>query len=118
MINVLFIIILRWFWIRKLFFGIQALPKKIGGHMLTTKVSTVVQTGQTGVTNQTGVSDFTKVKNLTSPLRISCREDQNSYLERPIWSLGERFMTSERLDPDRTGQTSSMDWSDQFQVVF
>jgi len=49
MANVLFIIMLRQFWSRRLFFGKQALPKKIGGHMLTTKIGTAMQIGLTSM---------------------------------------------------------------------
>jgi hypothetical protein len=55
--------------------------------------------------------DFAKNADLTSPLRSSGRDDQNAYIERPIWSSDERVMTSRKLDPD---QTSWLGWSDQF----
>jgi len=47
-----------------------------------------------------------------SPLRRSRRGDQNSYMERPIWTSNERVMTSGRLHPDRTGQTGWLGRSD------
>ena len=47
-----------------------------------------------------------------SPLRRSRRGDQNSYMERLIWTSNERVMTSGRLHPDRTGQTGWLGRSD------
>ena len=40
MTDVVLIIALRQFWLRKMFFGKQALPKKQEGHMLTAKIGT------------------------------------------------------------------------------
>ena len=42
---------------------------------------------------------------LTSPLRSSRRDDQNAYMERPIWTSDERVMAPGRIDSDP-------DWSD------
>ena len=40
MADVVLIIALRQFWLRRIFFGKQALQKKTGGHMLTAKIGT------------------------------------------------------------------------------
>jgi hypothetical protein len=48
MADVLFVIIIRQFWSRRLFFGMQAL-KKTWGHMLTIKIDTTGCTGLTGM---------------------------------------------------------------------
>jgi len=68
--------------------------------MLTTKIGTIRGTGQTTCTNRSDRSGQL-VQNIkcTSPLDSSHRVDQDSYVERPIWSPDERDMASERSVP-------------------
>ena len=63
--------------------------------MLTTEIGTNVQTGLTGVHKPARPVWLTLSKmKLTSQLRSSHQDDQNAYVEHPIWSSNERVMTS------------------------
>ena len=68
--------------------------------MLTTKISTTGGTGQTSSLNRSDRAGQL-VQNIkwTSPLDSSRRVYQDSYIERPIWSLDEGDMTSGRSAP-------------------
>ena len=48
----------------------------------------------------------------TSPLHRSRREDQNAYVERPIWTPDERDMASGSSAPRQTSQTGLQERSD------
>ena len=67
------------------------------------------QSGQTGQISCTNRSDRSgkvcQIINWTAPLCRSRRDDQNAYMERPIWSLDEEVMTPGRPAPGLTGQT-------------
>ena len=75
------------------------------------------QSGQTGQTSHINRSDRSikvcQIVNWTAPLRRSRWDDQNAYMEHPIWSPNEKVMPSGRPAPrsnrpDRSsgGQTS------------
>ena len=55
------------------------------------------------LTGQTGLVKVLKNVKWTSPLRISRRDNQNAYVERPIWTPDERDMASGSSAPRQTG---------------
>ena len=83
--------------------SMQALPKIGGGYMLTTKLIRLCIPVWPVCTYQ---SDrfvwLIKIQIWLHHCPSSHRDDQNAYVERPIWTLDEIVMTSERLDPDPT----------------
>ena len=69
------------------------------------------------LTGQTGLVKVLKNVKWTSPLCISRQDDQNAYMERPIWTPDERDMASGSFAPRQTGQIGlqeRLDWSRQF----
>ena len=99
MADALLIIVLRQFWYRGLFFGMQALPKN-WGHMLMIKIGTTKGTGQTSRLNRSDRSgQLVQNAKWTLLLDSSRREDQDSYVERLIWSPDERDVASGRSAP-------------------
>jgi len=68
--------------------GFFRLPAHIGNGQVFTQ------------TSQTGQGDFVKMQIGLHHLCNSHRDDQNAYVERPIWISDERVMISRRLDPD------------------
>jgi len=74
--------------------------QKIGGHKLMTKIDTTKETGQTFYPNWSDWSGkLIQNAKWTSQFDSSCRVDQDSYVEHPIWSPDEGDMTSERSAP-------------------
>ena len=73
-----------------------------GWFLLTTRIVKTVRTGLTGILDRSRW--FCQNADLTSPLRSSRRDDQNAYIERPIWTSDERVMAPGRIDsyPDRS----------------
>ena len=69
------------------------------------------------LTDPTGLVKVLKNVKWTSTLRISCRDNQNAYVERPIWTPDEIDMASGSFAPRQTGQIGLQersDWSRQF----
>ena len=80
--------------------------KKQGGiywHPKLANTEFAGQSGRTGQTSHVNRSDrsgqLCQIVNWTSPLRRSHRDDQNAYVEGPIWTLDERDMASESSAP-------------------
>jgi len=87
------------FGIEACFFGIQALPKN-RGHMLMIKIGTTKGTGQTSRLNWSDRSgQLAQNAKWTLLLDSSRREDQDSYVERLIWSPDEGDMAFGRSAP-------------------
>ena len=69
------------------------------------------------LTGRTGLVKVLKMQKWNSPLRGSRRDDQNAYVERPIWTPDEIDMASGSFAPRQTGQIGLQersDWSRQF----
>ena len=64
------------------------------------------------LTGQTGLVKVLKNVKWTSPLRISRRDNQSAYVERPIWTPDEIDMASGSFAPQQTGQIGLQEWSD------
>ena len=90
----------------------RKLCQRTGGHMLTTKIGTTVGTGQTFSLNRSDqFGQLVQNVKWTSPLDSSRQVDQDSYIERPIWSPDEGDMTSGRYAPraDRSDRFARAD---------
>src|SRR5689334_23222478 len=68
--------------------------------MLTTKIGRSTTDGQTACqTRSVRLYESPKNANWTCPMDCSRGVDQNSYIERPIWSSDERAMVFRRSAP-------------------
>ena len=69
------------------------------------------QTGQTGYENQSDRFErYCQITNCTATLCISCRDKQNTYIERPIWSSDKEVMPPGRL-ASRSGRSDRSEQS-------
>ena len=81
-------------------FLVRTLYQKTGGHMFAPKSGSPEKTGQTYSLNRSDqFGQSPQNVNWNSPLDSSRRVDQDSYIERPIWSPDEGDMTLGRSTP-------------------